>query len=59
MVNQHKDSTKRSDAMLKLAMVSDKQGDKARARVLYNQLIKEYPSTSAAQLAGSRLELIK
>ncbi|WP_448248542.1 tol-pal system protein YbgF [Thalassotalea agariperforans] len=59
VVNQHKDSTKRSDAMLKLAMVSDKQGDKARARVLYNQLIKEYPSTSAAQLAGSRLELIK
>lgn len=59
VVNAHKDSTKRSDAMLKLAMVSDKQDNKARARNLYTKLIKEYPSTSAAKLAGSRLDSLK
>ncbi|MGJ8694174.1 MAG: tol-pal system protein YbgF [Thalassotalea sp.] len=59
VVNQHKKSTKRSDALLKLGMVADKEGDKAKAKVLYSQLIKEYPSTSAAQLATSRLETLQ
>lgn len=59
VINQYKDSSKRSDALLKLAMVAEKQNDKTRARNLYSQLLKEYPSSSAAQLASPRLEQLK
>jgi len=56
VVNKHEGSSKRSDALLKLGMVAQKQNDNNRASVLYRQLIEEYPSSSAAQLAKPRLE---
>lgn len=55
VVNQHKDSTKRSDALLKLAMVAEKQNKNTAAKSYYNQLIKEYPSSTAAKLAKPRV----
>lgn len=58
VVNQYKDSSKRGDAMLKLAMVEQQQKNIARARVLYQQVISEYPNSSASQLAKPRLESI-
>ena len=56
VVSQYKDSSKRSDAILKLAMVAQKQNANSKASALYQQLIKEYPSSTAAQLAKPRLE---
>lgn len=55
VVNKYNDSSKRSDALLKLAMVAQKQNKKSKATSLYKQLIKEYPSSTAAQLAKPRL----
>jgi len=55
VVSKYADSSKRSDAMLKLAMVEQKLNNNSRAIALYRQLIDEYPSSSAAQLAQPRL----
>ena len=56
VVNQYPDSRKRSDAMLKLAMVEQKQNNSLVAISLYKKLILEYPNSSAAQLAQPRLD---
>lgn len=56
VVTQHVSSSKRSDAMLKLATVEQKQNNNSRAISLYQQLIKEYPDSSAAKLAQPRLD---
>lgn len=56
VVNDYADSAKRSDAMLKLATVEQKQNNKSRAVSLYQQLVKEYPNSSAAKLAQPRLD---
>ncbi|MFT5759344.1 MAG: tol-pal system protein YbgF [Alteromonadaceae bacterium] len=56
VVNKFQDSRKRSDAMLKLAMLEQKQNNAAVAISLYKKLITEYPSSSAAQLAQPRLD---
>ncbi|MDO6445804.1 tol-pal system protein YbgF [Colwellia sp. 1_MG-2023] len=55
VVSKFPQSSKRSDALLKLATVEQKQNNKARAVNLYQQLIKEYPNSSAAKLAQPRL----
>ncbi|KGJ88748.1 tol-pal system protein YbgF [Thalassotalea sp. ND16A] len=55
VVNNFENSPKRSDAMLKLGMVAQKQNDLNKAKSVFNRLIKEYPDSSAAQLAKSRL----
>jgi len=55
VVTQYTDSSKRSDALLKLAMVEQKQNNKPKAISLYQQLIDEYPESSAAKLAQPRL----
>lgn len=55
VVSQFKDSSKRSDAMLKLGMVEQKLNNNSRAAALYRQVMSEYPSSSAAQLAQTRL----
>jgi len=56
LVNNYPDSSKRGDAILKLAMVEQKQNNNSRAIALYKKLISEYPSSSAAQLAKPRLD---
>lgn len=55
VLNQFPDSNKRSDAMLKRGIVAQKQNDIKKAKVLYQNLLKDYPSSSAAQLAETRL----
>lgn len=56
VAEQFKTSTKRSDAMLKLALVEQRQNNNAAAKVIYQTLINEYPTSSAAKLAKTRLD---
>ncbi|ALO35209.1 tol-pal system protein YbgF [Colwellia sp. MT41] len=55
VVNQHKESSKRPDALLKLAIVAQKQKDNKKAIARYQQLLVEYPESTAAKLAKPRL----
>lgn len=57
--NQFKDSPKRSDSMLKLAIVEQKLNNLATAKSLLTELINKYPTSSAAKLAKPRLENIQ
>lgn len=56
VVEQFKDSNKRPDALLKLAMVAQQQNNNAKAVNLYRQLITEYADSTSSQLAKPRLE---
>jgi len=59
VVQQFKYSSKRPDALLKLAMVAQQQKNKKKAVKLYSQLLSEYPSSTSAQLAKPRLASLK
>ena len=50
------DSPKRSDSMLKLAIVEQKLNNKEKAKRLFKELIARYPSSSAAKLAKPNLD---
>jgi len=56
VVQQFKDSNKRPDALLKLAMVTQQQKNADKAVQLYRQLLSEYPDSTSAQLAKPRLD---
>jgi len=56
VVQQFKDSSKRPDALLKLAMVAQQQKNANKAIQLYRQLLSEYPDSTSAQLAKPRLD---
>jgi len=56
VVERFQDSNKRPDALLKLAMVAEQQKNTNKAIKLYRQLLNEYSSTTAAQLAQPHLE---
>jgi len=49
-------SNKRSDAMLKLGMVEQKLNNNVAAKSWYQKVLAQYPESSVAQLAQSRLE---
>jgi len=55
VVDKHTDSTKRPDALLKLGMVAQKKNNTKKAIASYQQLLKEYPKSTAAKLAQPRL----
>lgn len=55
VVTKHKASTKRPDALLKLAMIAQKQNNSQKAITIYQQLLKEYPDSTAGKLAKPRL----
>lgn len=59
VVNQYKTSSKRPDAMLKLAMSAQMQNKKSKAIASYKQILKEYPSSTAAKLAKPRLATLE
>ena len=59
VVQQFKDSSKRPDALLKLAMAAQQQNKKKTAVKLYSQLLSEYPNSTSAQLAKPRLDSLK
>ena len=44
--------------MLKQATVMQKLGDKAAAKALFEQVISEYPDSTSASLAKSRLNAL-
>jgi len=58
VVEQYKDSSKRSDSMLKLAAVAQKEHNQAKAIALYKEVIKQYANSSSAQLAQARLDAL-
>lgn len=58
VVNFHVDSSKRPDALSKLAIVAQKLGNNARAVQLYQQVIAEYPDSLPAKLAEPRLKAL-
>lgn len=55
VVNNHKNSAKRPDALLKLALVAQKQNDNDKAISIYQDLLTQYPDSTAAKLAKPRL----
>ena len=59
VVDKFKDSSKRSDSILKLATIAQKQGNKFKAIALYKKVIAEYPDTTTAKLATTRLESLQ
>lgn len=58
VVSQHEASNKRSDAMLKMAMVAQKLNNLAKAKEVYQKLVDEYPDSNSAKLALSRLKAL-
>jgi len=56
VVDKFKETSKRPDALLKLAMVAQQQNNTIKAVSLYRQLLNEYPESTSAQLAKPRLE---
>jgi tol-pal system protein YbgF len=52
----YKTSPKRADALLKLGMIAQKSNNNVLAVDIFQQLIKEYPSSTPATLAKPRLE---
>ncbi|BCO18411.1 tol-pal system protein YbgF [Alteromonas sp. KC3] len=55
VANRFSDSAKRPDALLKLGVIAERTGDASSARQLLQQVINEYPNSSAKRLAESRL----
>lgn len=54
--NKFQDSPKRSDSILKLAIVEQKLNNNDKAKSLLKELVSTYPTSSAAKLAKARLE---
>ncbi|WP_407330704.1 tol-pal system protein YbgF [Enterovibrio sp. 27052020O] len=54
-VSEAKKSSKRADAMLKLGMIAEKEGDVATAKSLFNSVVSEYPGTTTAKQAQKQL----
>ena len=56
MLNKYTQSKRVADALFKLALVHQNQGREAQAKTELKQVIKRYPSTTAAQQAKLQLE---
>ncbi|MFT5676919.1 MAG: tol-pal system protein YbgF [Paraglaciecola sp.] len=56
IVNKYTDSGKRPEAMLKLGISESERSNVARAKQLWQQVVSEYPDTSAGKLADKRLK---
>jgi tol-pal system protein YbgF len=56
ITNDYQNSSKRPDAILKIAMIAQKQNDTDKAIKQYQLLLTEYPDSSAATLAKPRLD---
>ncbi|QSX35163.1 tol-pal system protein YbgF [Shewanella avicenniae] len=59
VVTNYKESGKRPDSLVKLAMIAEKSNDKNGARNLYNQVLREYANSAAARIAQQQLAAIK
>jgi tol-pal system protein YbgF len=56
VTTQYPQSAKMPDALLKIGYCQIELGDKAAARVSLQQVMKQFPDTTAARLASQRLE---
>jgi tol-pal system protein YbgF len=56
IVNKFSDSGKRPEAMLKLGISEFERSNVARAKQLWQQVVSEYPDSSAGKLADKRLK---
>lgn len=56
VTNKFPNSSKRPDALFKIGMIEEYLGEIASAKAFYNKVLKEYPGSSAAGLAGKRLK---
>lgn len=54
-VSQYADSSKRADALFKLATIANKQGDKVTAKTLFQKIVKDYSGTTMANQAKKQL----
>jgi TolA-binding protein len=59
MIRKFPQSGKVADALLKIAYIEYDGGQYANARELLGDVIKRYPTSSAARMAEKRLEKIK
>lgn len=55
LVAKDKGSNKRPDAILKLGLISKAEGDKDKAGKFFQLVVKQYPDSTAAQLAQQEL----
>lgn len=55
-VSQFAKSSKRADAMLKLGMIADREGDKAGAKTLFQKVVTEYPGSTSASQAEKQMK---
>ena len=56
VIEQFADSTKRADAMLKLGIIKQNTGVDSEANSWFQKVLSEYPNSSAAKLASSRIQ---
>ena len=56
VITQYPKSNKVSDARLKIAMIHAATGDTDKARAEFTKIKKDYPGSTAAQLASIRLQ---
>lgn len=59
VVKNHLNSDKRPDAILKLALLEEKQKNLSQAQILYKKVIDEYPDSTAAKSATSKLQRLQ
>ena len=55
-VVSYKDSNKRADALVKLGDIAGRNNNAEQATKYYQQVVDEYPNSSSAKLAGSKLQ---
>ena len=56
VTTQYPQSAKMPDALLKIGYCQGELGDKAAARTSLQQVMRQFPDTTAARLASQRLE---
>ncbi|MDP5032705.1 MAG: tol-pal system protein YbgF [Paraglaciecola sp.] len=56
LVTNFPDSSKRADAILKLGITEIERANSARAKQLWEQVLKEYPNSPSSKLAEKRLK---
>lgn len=59
VVNNFPNSPKRSDALLKMGYTYQELGDQEQARLTLNNVVTQYPNSTAANLAQKRLQDLK
>ncbi|GIU49755.1 tol-pal system protein YbgF [Shewanella sairae] len=55
VVEKYTDSGKRGESLVKLGMIAEKTGDKAKAKAFYQKVTKEYANSAAARIALQQL----